>query len=158
MSDVELRTAQDFLHQPGISVLPEAQLAIQNGQVHAMHDPTEGGVLTGLAELAAACRLGLHVDGERVPVYPETAAVCRALAIDPLGLIASGALLIGAPSAACEGITASLARRGIAATDIGQIVSPSERVTIELGGVRRPLVPPMRDELARILDEGSGTC
>ena len=57
------RRARAFLDEPGISVVPAAKLALDTaGQhVHALHDPTEGGLLTGLAELAAAAGAGLEV-------------------------------------------------------------------------------------------------
>jgi len=153
VAEATLARAREMLADPGISVVEAALAAVDAGEVRAMHDPTEGGVLTGLSELAAACGLGLRVNGDRIPVYPETGALCRALGVDPLGLIASGALLIGAPPASCEGIAASLTRRGIPVSDIGQIVPRAEGVTIELGGVLHPLVPPARDELARLLDD-----
>ena len=140
-----------MLTDPGISVVEAALAAVDAGGVRGMHDPTEGGVLTGLFELAGACGLGIRVEGDRIPVYPETAAICQVLGIDPLGLIASGALLIGAPPSACEGIAAALARRGIETTDVGEIVPADEGTTIEQGGGRRTFVPPARDELARVL-------
>ena len=145
-----IASAREWLTDPGISVVEAALAAVEAGGVRAMHDPTEGGVLTGLWELAAASGCGLRVAGERIPVYPETRAVCEALRLDPLGLIASGALLIGAPAFACDAITAALERRHIAVTDIGEVVPIGEGLTIELRGIRRPLEPPSRDELARL--------
>src|SRR5207253_1852052 len=62
--------------------------------VHAMHDPTEGGLAMGLFELVGPAGLGLRVIREHIPVFPETDTICGALALDPLKLIASGALLI----------------------------------------------------------------
>ena len=59
-----------------------------------MHDVTEGGLATALRELAAATGRGVLVHRERVPVSPETERVCALLGADPLGLIASGSLLI----------------------------------------------------------------
>lgn len=148
-----LARARALLTDPGISVVADALAAAEAGGVHAMHDPTEGGVLTGLAELAAASGLGLRVSGDRIPVLAETTAICRALAIDPLGLIASGALLIGAPPDRCRAIAAVLSRRGTRATNIGEVREASSGVTIETGGVQRPLVAPAKDELARVLDD-----
>ena len=121
-----LARARGMLTDPGISVVDAALAAVAAGGVRAMHDPTEGGVLTGLSELAAGSGLGIRVDGDRIPVYPETAAVCGALGIDPVGLIASGALLIGARPAACDGVIEALARRGITATAIGEMVPATE--------------------------------
>ncbi len=151
--DDVLGRARAMLTDPGISVVEAALAAAETGGVRAMHDPTEGGVLTGLSELSAASGLGIRVDGDRIPVYPETVAVCRALSIDPLGLIASGALLIGAPPALCDTVVRALTARGIDCTAIGEMVPAAEGATIAVGGVRRPLVPPARDELARVLED-----
>src|SRR5262249_25281324 len=72
----------------------EALLAADLGRVHAMHDPTEGGVATALWELADAADVGLAVEAERIPVLAEGAALCGEFGLDPLGTIASGALLL----------------------------------------------------------------
>ena len=61
-----------------LSVVPEARLATDLVSVHAMHDPTEGGVATALWEIADAADVGLAVEVERIPVLPEGAALCRA--------------------------------------------------------------------------------
>lgn len=87
--------AARFLHDPGISVLPEARIACDVVRPHAMHDPTEGGVATALRELAAASSVGLSVDTESLFLLEESRVICDALDVDPLGLISSGALLIG---------------------------------------------------------------
>src|SRR6185295_6561662 len=58
-----------------------------------MHDPTEGGIATALEELAAAAGATLRIDLGAIPIYEETRIVCAALSLDPLGLLASGALL-----------------------------------------------------------------
>ncbi len=63
--------ARGYLHDPGISVVAAARLAAGHRGVHAMHDPTEGGLATGLHELAFAAGTGLRLDAARVPVLPE---------------------------------------------------------------------------------------
>ena len=67
-----------FLFEPGISVVKDAQLTMAAGTVTAMHDPTEGGLATALAELAEASGAGLQIEEERVPVLPEAARVAAA--------------------------------------------------------------------------------
>ena len=68
-----LRRAARFLTEPGISVVSAALAAANAGEiVHAMHDPTEGGLATGLSELVAPTGLGLRVIRENIPVFPET--------------------------------------------------------------------------------------
>src|SRR5205814_881889 len=61
-----IRRAKGFLRTPGISVRPEAELACELASVHAMHDPTEGGIATALHELADAAGVGLRVDRDRI--------------------------------------------------------------------------------------------
>ena len=90
--------ASTLLTHPGISVLTEARIAVDTVPVHAMHDPTEGGLATGLRELAKAAGLGLAVEEGSIPVLPECRAICDALELAPLGLLASGSLLITLPS------------------------------------------------------------
>jgi hydrogenase expression/formation protein HypE len=154
--DALLARCAGFLHEPGISVVPEAQLAcrVAGNGVHAMHDPTEGGVITGLHELAAASGCGLEVVGHQLPVLPETRAVCEPFGLDPLGLIASGSLLAAvAPGSAGELISA-LREAGIQAADIGRVLPAGAERVIIWGDERRPLPMFPRDELARLFDGG----
>ena len=89
-----LESAKNFYNQ--ISIVKDALTAFKAGGVHAMHDPTEGGILNGIHELADAAGLGARVYEEKITVEPETAKICRYYEIDPLQLIGSGALLIAA--------------------------------------------------------------
>ena len=61
-----VKRARDFLRRPGISVVADARAACGAARVHAMHDPTEGGVATACWELAQAADVGLRVDRERI--------------------------------------------------------------------------------------------
>jgi hydrogenase maturation factor len=81
-----------FLHEPGISVVRPALAAARAG-AHALHDPTEGGLLTGAYEIARASRVGLLLDADAAQILPETRKIADFFSIDPLGLIASGTLL-----------------------------------------------------------------
>src|SRR6266545_2762507 len=74
--------------------VPLDRAACGAARVHAMHDPTEGGLATACWELAQAAGVGLRVDRERVPVLPEGRRLCEAFGLDPLGTIASGSLLL----------------------------------------------------------------
>jgi hydrogenase expression/formation protein HypE len=150
--DGVLDRASRVLDDPGISVVEAALTAIAAGDVHAMHDPTEGGVLTGLAELAAASDTGLRVFADRIPVYPETASLCETLGLDPLGLIASGALLIGAAPREAGAIADALIRQGIAAVGVAEVRPRPDGLSVEIGGESRPLVIPERDEIARAFE------
>ena len=76
-----------------ISVVYEAMQLARSGFVTAMHDPTEGGVLGGLYEVATASNCGFTVYAEHIPVSREGEEISKALGIDPLKLISSGVLL-----------------------------------------------------------------
>ncbi len=147
----QLTTAEGYLFEPGISVVEAALAAVDAGEVHAMHDPTEGGVVTGLYELATASALGLHVYADEIPILPETRVLCEALDIDPLRLIASGALLIGTSPSQAPHIATALRAIGVPVTTIGEVRPPGDGLVIESDGKATPLEPAARDEIARVL-------
>ena len=133
------------------SVLPEARVARGFPGVRAMHDVTEGGLATALRELAAATGRGVRVHRERVPISPETARVCALLGADPLGLIASGSLLVCCDPADAGALARALEDAGVPATDIGELTDAGAGVTaLAHGG---PALWPefATDEAARLL-------
>jgi len=140
-----------LLTRPGISVVPATRTALRAGRVHAMHDPTEGGLAAALHEVSCASGLGIEVWAERIPILDSTRKLCKYLGIDPLGLIASGSLLLAVPQRSARTITEGLGREGIRAAVIGQVSGPGPGVTISRGGRRAPLPLPERDEITRIL-------
>ncbi len=142
--------ARAFLRRPGLSVLPEAQLACELAEVHAMHDPTEGGLATALGELASAADVGLRIDRERIVVLPEGEQLCRALGLDPLGTIASGTLLMTLSPADAAIVIHALARERIDAHYIGQVVARERGVVLVDGGRERPLPVFPQDEITKL--------
>jgi hydrogenase maturation factor len=131
-----------------LSVLAEARAAAAAG-AHAMHDVTEGGVLSAVYELAAASGLGVVLDADRVPVLPETQAICDALGADPLALIGSGALLVATPQP--DRTARAIEDAGVPAAVVATL-GPGER-RVRRAGRETALVPPERDELWRLLPE-----
>jgi len=119
-----LESAKHFFNQ--ISVVKDALTAFKTGGVHAMHDPTEGGILNGIHEMADAAGLGVRVFKEKIIIEPETAKICRYYEIDPLQLISSGALLIAAEPRAADKIVDSLCQEHIYADVIGEF-SPNPK-------------------------------
>ncbi len=145
--------AARFLYDPGISVVKDALTARRSAPVHAMHDPTEGGLSTGLFELAQASGLGLEIDVSQIPVFEETRTICDWLGLDPLGLLASGALIMASPESSRAPVIEALAHAGIPAGVIGRMVEREKgfRAAGPAGEGFLPSFP--RDELARWLDE-----
>ena len=121
VSDEIIERAREFLFSPGISVVRDAQIATGAARVHAMHDPTEGGVAGALLEFATGAGVGLEIDAARLPVLPESRIICDALGLDPLGLIASGALLATVAPENATTVIDALRREGISAVEIGRL-------------------------------------
>ena len=144
----EYADAAGWLDAPGISVMPEGRV-LRTFAIHAAHDPTEGGVAQGLHELAACSGVAIEVDAAALPIREPTRRLCRALGIDPLGLLASGALLFSAAPEAAQGAVQALHGRGIPAAVIGAARSGSG-VTIRGAAGSRPLPTFPQDEITRI--------
>ena len=143
-----LSRAAGMLFEPGISVRREAEIACEAG-ARSMHDPTEGGLATGLLEMASASGLGIHADAASIPVLPECRQICDALGLDPMGLIASGALLAAVPPVRAEGLIDALGDAGIEAWEIGRFIEPSAGLKLATGSRVEELPRFDRDELAR---------
>ena len=113
-----------------------------------MHDPTEGGILNGIHEMADAAGLGVRVFEEKITIEPETAKICRFYEIDPLQLISSGALLIAADPQAANKIIDSLGQEHIYADVIGEFnPTPNKRIIIHKDDSPEMLPRPTSDHL-----------
>lgn len=145
-----LARAQAFRRE--ISVVKEGVAAAQLGAT-AMHDPTEGGVLGAIHEMATAAGLGVEVWADAIPLREETRKVCQFFHANPLKLISSGAMLIACPDG--EAMVKGLARCGVPAAVIGRFISEGRWVIS--GGWCRELELSYRDELWRILETGRGS-
>ena len=146
-----LRRCRNLAETPGISVLEDARIATREGRVHSMHDPTEGGLANALHEVAAAADVGLVVEEDRIPILDECRILCRHFGLDPLGLIASGSLLIMVDPSDSEKITRSLEEAGVPAAIIGRITGKEQGVKFSGEGRIRDLPRFERDEITKIL-------
>ena len=148
-----LEEAANYLFEPGISVLAPALAAADAELVTAMHDPTEGGVATGLWEMADASGCGLEVELDRIPVAPVTAAACAAFGLDPLGTIASGGLLATAAPEDVEPLFALWRSTGREGRRIGRVLPAEEGVCGLRSGRRVPLPRFDADEIVKLWAE-----
>lgn len=148
-----LLRCRDFIYKPGLSVLREAQLALGVGGVHAFHDPTEGGLSSGLYEIAQAARLGMVIDEEKIPIISESRLLCQDFGLNPLGVISSGALLIVANPKRSSKIVSRLVQAGIAASWIGRIVSPEKGLLLLTRDGSRVSLPKFSvDEITKLFN------
>ena len=154
MSPSSVHKAKNFLFDPGISVLKEVTLLQNEVEIHAMHDPTEGGIATGLQEIGFASRVGMEIKSEQICVFQETRDICSILNLDPLGLLASGALIIVVPEEQTEKALAILREGQIDACNIGRIVPQSKGLLMtNKVGLLENIPTFRRDEIARYFAE-----
>ncbi|HEY9074220.1 MAG TPA: AIR synthase-related protein, partial [Desulfobaccales bacterium] len=122
--------------------------------VHAMRDPTRGGIAGSLNEIARQSQVSMEVEEALIPVKPAVAAACEALGLDVFKVANEGKMLIiVAPedaSRALELVKGS--RYGAEARIIGAVgAQPAGRVTVRTTiGTARLLDPPSGDLLPRI--------
>lgn len=138
-----LERAESFFEQ--LSVVPDAR--VLRDRASAMHDPTEGGVLAGLYELAAASEATIAVDREAIPIHESTATLCRAAGVDPLRVFGSGALLATVPDDEATAALGALDEAGIDAAAIGT-VEETDGGPVVLDG--EAIADPVEDEMYRL--------
>ncbi|PSQ19934.1 hydrogenase expression protein [Halobacteriales archaeon QS_8_69_26] len=131
--------AADYFSE--VSVVPDARVLREYAT--AMHDPTEGGVIDGLLELAVASGVEVVVDREDVPVREPTRRVCSAMDVDPLAIFGSGALVATVPADAADDALVALEEAGIEGTVIGEVHEGDGALNLD-GETRRE---PIRDQL-----------
>ena len=102
----------------------------------------------------APAGLGLRVIREDIPVFPETDSICSTLALDPLKLIASGALLVAVAPDRADSVLTAIEATGVPVVVIGEVRRSSEGITIVTNGAVEPLTPPVRDEIVRAFEGG----
>ena len=128
-------------------------VAVGVGGVSAMHDPTEGGVLQAIWEIAEASKVGFIVDESKIRVRNETKVICSMLHVDPLRLMSSGCLLIAADHRKSGRIVHRLEQRGIEAQIIGKFTERKKgRKLVRLNGSATEIRASERDELYRVIE------
>ncbi|MBC7189211.1 hydrogenase expression/formation protein [Candidatus Aerophobetes bacterium] len=161
MPDEILQKIGSFLKNPGISVVKEAKIALKNADVHCLHDLTEGGLIAGIWEVARASEVGIYIEEEKVPVFEETKLLCEKFSLDPLSLLASGALLVIINPEDEEKLLCAYRKAKITCAKIGKITPKEEGVIIKgKKGIRKIHLPPP-EELGKLFSneaEGGKTC
>lgn len=137
-------------YQEQISVVEEALLTAKLKGVHALHDPTEGGVLNGLWEMAEASGLGMEVWAEKIPVAPATQVICMTLGLDPLKLMSSGTLLLAVERSKRSAVQRALLKTSLRLTEVGKLTSRSKGRVLVRQGKKQALRAVSQDELYKL--------
>lgn len=76
--------------------------------IHAMRDPTRGGVASVLNEIAGASRVCIIVHEDSLPIHQDVQGICDILGLDPLYLACEGRALIVCPPEQSDPLLAAL--------------------------------------------------
>ncbi|MGC9003527.1 MAG: AIR synthase-related protein [bacterium] len=146
-----IERAKRMIFEPGIAVVKEALLL--RDYVSSMHDPTEGGLSSAIYELCRANEKGALIYEESIPILPECRLICERLSLNPLGLLASGALLFTVPPQNKGKVKELLEKEGIFYGEIGEVKERDYGIKIKRGEKIYPLDYFARDEVARLEEE-----
>jgi len=136
LSDEILEKSKSYFFQ--MTMVKDALVA--GPRAHAMHDATEGGLLNGVYEIAAASHKGVTLYEDRIPVPEAVRLVCDYFQIDPLISISEGTLLIAAPERNVDQIITDLKQNDVLAWDIGEITE-GQKVFMRRNGNADELKP-----------------
>ncbi len=122
--------------------------------VHALRDPTRGGLGMVACEVAEACRHDIELDEAKIPVRPEVQGACDLLGLDPLFVANEGKVVVVCAEAVASAVLTAMRAHplGSSAAPIGRVLEGAKgRVTLRttIGG-KRVVDPPYGEQLPRI--------
>jgi hydrogenase expression/formation protein HypE len=122
--------------------------------VHAMRDPTRGGLASTLNEIAQSSGVGIVIDEASLPVRTEVQSACELLGLDPVYVANEGkAVFIVAPEAVGTVLKVLRAHPlGRDAERIGQVTSEHKRMLVARTamGANRVIPTQIGEQLPRI--------
>lgn len=148
INPIIFQKASEMINQ--ISIVKEAEILFNTGKVHAMHDPTEGGIIGGIYEMALASCIGFNIKEDKIDVADETKAICNNLKIDPTKLMGSGCLLAAVDPDGIESVINELEKNGLKSTAIGKF-GGKKREIVKSNGTIEKVQPVVIDEIWKLL-------
>jgi len=148
-----IEKCKDYLYNPGISVFKEALLSNDNFKINSMHDPTEGGLFCGIAEMAIASNLGVLIEKNKINVLPEPTELSKVFDLNPYNTISSGSLLISIKEEFAADLIDLLAKNGINSELIGNFTSKKEKyLVIDDNNKKTPMLYTETDEITKLFN------
>jgi hydrogenase maturation factor len=140
-----IQKCKNYLYSPGISVVKDALIASKY-EVHSMHDPTEGGLFTGLWEIAKASGKGMLIYKSEIKVFPESKKLCDEFNLDVFKTLASGCLILTVNPKDTEKLLDDYEENRIDAWQIGKVMNKNYGIRINGKKVKHS----EKDEIAKI--------
>ena len=152
VSKATIHTGSNYLFEPGISIIKDVSTILKTAKVNSMHDLTEGGLSTGVIELATASNVGVVIKNDDLIISPITIECCKATSTNPLGLLSSGALIATLNPDDVDDVIYALSKENIDCSNIGYVTGNPSEVLLASNGGTVELPKFQRDELARCFD------
>lgn len=121
LSAATVADAADRLEE--VRLVRDAVAAADAGDVSAMHDATEGGLLGAFCEMAESAGVRFEVDSDEIPIRPGVREVCDAVGVDPWTVTTSGTLVVAVDPADADAVRSALAARGTPVGAAGRVVA-----------------------------------
>ncbi len=127
---------------------------LRAGEIHALRDPTRGGLATSLCEIASASFIGIEIDAAAVLVREDVRGACEILGLDPLFVANEGKLVAFVPHESSAAVLQAMYENpyGSDARIVGRAVTDHRGMVLlrtEIGGTRI-LDLPFTEQLPRI--------
>lgn len=124
------------------------------GAVHTLRDPTRGGLVAAVVEIARSAGVGVELDEAAIPVPDTVSSACSFLGLDPLQVANEGKLVAFVDPADTEAVLAAMQARpdGANARVIGRVVEehPGMAVGRTPFGTTRVIERELGEQLPRI--------
>ena len=116
--------------------LVEYMLSVTDG-IHAMRDPTRGGLATTLKEISTDIGLGISVDEKQIPVEAGVYGACELLGLDPLYVANEGVLVAFVENNVADFLIEHIRKHpmGKGAFIIGEVINESPGVVFMKTGI-----------------------
>jgi len=122
--------------------------------IHAMRDPTRGGLATSLNEFAKQSDVGIQLYSDVVPVKPDVKGACEVLGIDPLYVANEGKLVAVVPNDVADDMVNAMRKHELGKDSkiIGEVTNKNKGIVVQQTGlgVNRIVDLPIGEQLPRI--------
>ncbi|HQQ24359.1 MAG TPA: AIR synthase-related protein, partial [Spirochaetota bacterium] len=128
-----------------ITVVKDALLAFETGEVNAMHDATEGGVIGGLWEMSRSSGLPVFADFDSVEIPDDILSISKELNFNPWEAISEGTLLAAVKPGKEKKVMELLKADGIKSWILGRFDSSLKKNTIRQRNLDSEFICPEED-------------
>ncbi len=102
----------------------------ERGDITAMHDVTEGGVIGAIYELATASGNGAIIYNDKLPIGHIQKEVCSLFSLDPRHCIGAGSMIIACKKNVVVEVIQRLGTQNIACVEVGELVEKNKGIKL----------------------------